>query len=81
MTIVTIGIDLAKTVFAVHGVDATGKAALVRPSVPHAKLMDLIALLPPCLIGMHACLCADHRLLPPPREACVDEQGLDLRGE
>ena len=30
MTIVTIGIDLAKNVFAVHGVDATGKPALVR---------------------------------------------------
>jgi hypothetical protein len=30
MTIVTIGIDFAKTVFAVHGVDATGKAAWTR---------------------------------------------------
>jgi transposase len=36
--IVTIGIDLAKNVFAVHGVDATGKLALVRPCVPLAKL-------------------------------------------
>ena len=36
--IVTIGIDLAKNVFAVHGVGATGKPALVRPSVPRAKL-------------------------------------------
>ena len=36
--IVTIGIDLAKNVFAVHGVGATGKLALVRPSVPRAKL-------------------------------------------
>lgn len=33
MTIIAIGIDLAKNVFAVHGVDETGKAALVRPSV------------------------------------------------
>lgn len=32
--IVTIGIDLAKNVFAVHGVDATGKSVLLRPSVP-----------------------------------------------
>jgi transposase len=53
--IVTIGIDLAKNVFAVHGVDATGKPALVRPSVPRAKLLELIATLPPCLIGMEAC--------------------------
>ena len=48
-TIVTIGIDLAKNVFAVHGVDETGKSALVRPSVPRAKLLELIASLPPCL--------------------------------
>jgi transposase len=53
--IVTIGIDLAKNVFAVHGVDATGKPALVRPTVPRAKLLELIASLPPCRIGMEAC--------------------------
>lgn len=35
--IVTISIDLAKNVFAVHGVDATGKPMLVRPKVPRAK--------------------------------------------
>lgn len=38
MTIVMVGIDLAKNVFAVHGVDATGKPVLLRPSVPRAKL-------------------------------------------
>ena len=60
MTIVTIGIDLAKNVFAVHGVDATGKAVLVRPSVARAKLLELIASVPPCLIGMEACSGAHH---------------------
>ena len=60
MTIVTVGIDLAKNVFAVHGVDATGKPALVRPSVARGKLLDLIASLPPCLIGMEACSGAHH---------------------
>lgn len=60
MSIVTIGIDLAKNVFAVHGVDATGKAVLVRPNVPRAKLLELIASLPPCLIGMEACSGAHH---------------------
>ena len=59
-TIVTIGIDLAKNVFAFHGVDATGKPALVRPSVPRAKLLELIASLSPCLIGMEACSGAHH---------------------
>ena len=55
MAIVTVGIDLAKNVFAVHGVDETGKPALVRPEVPRAKLLELIANLAPCLIGMEAC--------------------------
>ncbi len=55
MTIVTIGIDLAKNVFAVHGVNEAGKAELVRPDVKRAKLLELIASLPPCLIGMEAC--------------------------
>ena len=40
MTIVTVGIDLAKNVFAVHGVDATGKPVLVRPSASRTKLMN-----------------------------------------
>jgi transposase len=60
MAIVTVGIDLAKNVFAVHGVDASGKAALVPPSVARGKLMELIASLPPCLIGMEACSGAHH---------------------
>jgi transposase len=58
--IVSVGIDLAKNVFAVHGVDATGKPALVRPSVPRTRLLELIASLPPCLIGMEACSGAHH---------------------
>ena len=45
MTIVSVGIDLAKDVFAVHGVDEAGKRALVRPNVPRAQLLELIALL------------------------------------
>ena len=60
MTIVTIGIELAKNVFAVHGVDATGKAALVRPSVPRAKMLELVGSLPECLVGMEACSDAHH---------------------
>jgi|GEM_PF-1928151 len=54
MAIVTVGIDLAKNVFAVHGVDETGKAVLVRPEVPRAKLIELIANLPACLSSRKA---------------------------
>jgi transposase len=60
MAIVFVGIDLAKNVFAVHGIDEHGRAALVRPSVPRAKLHALIASLPPCTIGMEACSGAHH---------------------
>ena len=60
MPIVTIGIDLAKNVFAVHGVDETGKAMLIKPRVPRDQLATLIAQLPACLIGMEACSGAHH---------------------
>ncbi len=50
----TVGIDLAKNVFSVHGVDARG-TIVVRRAVSRAKLAELIAQLPPCLIGMEAC--------------------------
>lgn len=60
MAIVTLGIDLAKNVFALHGVDAAGRPALVRPSVARGKLLEIVAALPPCLIGMEACSGAHH---------------------
>lgn len=60
MTVVTIGIDLAKNVFAVHGVNEAGKAEIVRPDVKRAKLLELIASLPPCVIGMEACSGSYH---------------------
>lgn len=60
VAIIAIGIDLAKNVFAVHGVDATGKAVLVRAAVRRDALLELIAKLPPCLIGMEACSGVHH---------------------
>ena len=60
MSIITVGIDLAKNVFAVHGVDDNGKAALVKPKASREHLLLLIAQLPPCVIGMEACSGAHH---------------------
>jgi transposase len=60
MAILFVGIDLAKNVFALHGVDEAGKPALVRPSVPRAKLLELVTALAPCTIGMEACSGAHH---------------------
>jgi transposase len=50
----TVGIDLAKNVFSIHGVDARG-VVMIRRTVSRAKLAELVAQLPPCLIGMEAC--------------------------
>jgi transposase len=55
MTIIATGIDLAKNVFAVHGVGAGGATQLRQPKVARGKLNALIASLPPGLIGMEAC--------------------------
>lgn len=55
MTTATLGIDLAKNVFAVHGVDHSGTTVLVKSRVTPAALPGLIAGLPPCVIGMEAC--------------------------
>lgn len=60
MSIIVIGIDLAKSIFAVHGVNEAGKAELVKPKVSREQLLPLIANLPPCLIGMEACSGAHH---------------------
>ena len=60
MTILYVGIDLAKTIFAVHAINEAGKPELVRPNVARAKLLELIVSLPPCVIGMEACSGAHH---------------------
>ena len=54
MDITTIGIDLAKNTFSLHGVDRNGKACL-RKSVSRNKLLPMLATLPPCLVGLEAC--------------------------
>jgi len=54
MQTTTIGIDLAKSVFHVHAADAQGRPVFSR-RVSRRKLAELIATLPPCLIGMEAC--------------------------
>jgi transposase len=54
MNITTVGIDLAKSVFQVHGVDERGKV-LLRKLVKRSELAKVFANLPACLIGMEAC--------------------------
>ncbi|MDH4256311.1 MAG: transposase [Gammaproteobacteria bacterium] len=52
--VTTVGIDLAKNVFSVHGVDAKGREVL-RRTVRRDQLAALVAQWPRCLIGMEAC--------------------------
>ena len=55
----TIGLDIAKLVFQVHGVDAGG-AVVIRRRITRAKLLEFFAALPPCLVGIEACPTAHY---------------------
>jgi transposase len=57
--VMTIGLDIAKSVFQVHGVDATG-AVVIRRQVRRAHVVKFFAALPPCLVGIEACATAHH---------------------
>jgi transposase len=59
MGITTIGLDLAKNVFQVHGVNERGKAVL-RKQLKRDQVAPFFANLPPCLIGIEACASAHH---------------------
>lgn len=59
MSVIAIGIDLAKSVFQVHGIDASSQAVM-RRRLGRSQLLTFFARLPPCLIGMEACSSAHH---------------------
>ena len=59
MKITTIGLDIAKNVFQVHGIDATEKV-VVRKQLRRGQVIAFFAALPPCLIGMEACATAHY---------------------
>jgi transposase len=75
-TAVTIGLDLAKSVFQVHGVADSGEI-VIRRWLTRAKVLDFFAKLPRCLVGIEACAAShywgreirklghDVRLMPP----------------
>jgi transposase len=76
MEITTLGIDLAKSVFQLHGVDAAGSVVLQK-KLRRGAVLDFLGKLDPCLIGMEACATShfwareiaalghDVRLIPP----------------
>ena len=52
--ITTIGLDIAKSVFQVHGVDAAG-AVVIRRQLKRRYVLAFFQKLPPCLVGIEAC--------------------------
>jgi transposase len=74
--VITIGVDIAKSVFQIHGVDADG-VVVIRRRIGRARVLEFFADLPPCRVGMEACATAhqwarelaklghDTRLMPP----------------
>ena len=59
MQVNTIGVDLAKNVFQVHGVDNAGKVVISR-QLRRKQVIDFFSKIPPCLVGMEACGTAHH---------------------
>ncbi len=59
MTITTLGLDLAKSVFQAHGVDADGQTVLLK-KLHRKQMLPFFTKLPPCLIGIEACGSAHH---------------------
>ena len=58
-TVTTIGLDIAKSVFQVHGVDAAGQV-VVRRQLKRRYVLAFFEKLPPCLIGIEACASSHH---------------------
>ena len=52
--VTTIGLDIAKSVFQVHGVDATGQV-VIRRQLKRRYVLAFFERLPPCLVGIEAC--------------------------
>jgi transposase len=59
MQITTIGLDIAKNVFQVHGIDGEGQV-LLRRKIRRDQLLVLFKGFQPCLVGMEACATAHH---------------------
>ena len=59
MEVTTIGLDIAKNVFQVHGIDAAEKV-VVRKQLRRSQVLAFFKALPPCLVGMEACATAHY---------------------
>jgi len=58
-TVTTIGLDIAKSVFQVHGVDAAGQM-VIRRQLKRRQVLAFFQRLPACLVGIEACASSHH---------------------
>ncbi len=58
-TVTTIGLDIAKSVFQVHGIDTEGKVA-IRQQLKGGRVLAFFKRLPACLVGIEACASSHH---------------------
>jgi transposase len=58
-SISTIGLDIAKSVFQVHGIDAAGQV-VIRRQLKRRYILAFFSKLPPCLVGIEACASSHH---------------------
>ena len=58
-TVTTVGLDIAKSVFQVHGVDAGGQV-VIRRQLKRRYVLAFFEKLPPCLVGIEACASSHH---------------------
>jgi transposase len=68
MDITTLGIDIAKSVFQLHGIDADG-AVVVQKKLRRGAVLNFLGNVGPCLIGMEACATSRHSDINASREA------------
>ena len=61
LAITTVGLDIAKSVFQVHGIEAQG-SAVVRRQLKRRYVLAFFKKLPPCLVGIEACATSHRRL-------------------
>ena len=57
--VTTIGLDIAKSVFQVHGVDSAGEV-VIRRQLKRGYVLGFFEKLPPCLVGIEACASSHH---------------------
>jgi len=57
--VTTIGVDLAKNIFQVHGVDASGET-VIRRQLRRRQVLPFFRKQPPCLVGIEACATSHH---------------------